>query len=188
MKGQPNLQDILKQTENLTERINQSITNFKNQTQMKTSTAIIKPLTLLLCAILMISCTNDDAELQKTEPTEVNETKTMSESLIGEYKSVYGSENPGSITIYEGVVHVYTVKYSGTFKIDYSQPYFNPDCFIKIKLSNGEILHLSLFRSIDRIQLSIVYKNGSEESLDAFDKPKEEPAPTQPEPQEPVFN
>lgn len=149
----------------------------------RATTPAIKTLTLLLCAIFLISCEADDAQQKKTESTVLTEDKIMSENLIGKYESAYGSQNPGSINIYDSTVSIYSVKYSGTFKIDFSATYFNPDCFIKINLPNGEMLHLSLFRSINRIHLTKVYEDGSEEELGSFDKPKEEttPAPAQPQ-------
>lgn len=184
MENKVNTSNFLKQTEGLTERILESQQNFLNKYPMyRAKNTIAKTLTLLLCAIFLISCEADDAQQKKTESTVLTEDKIMSENLIGKYESVYGSQNPGSITIYEGVVSVYTIKYSGTFKIDFSTPYFNPDCFIKINLANGEMLHLSLFRSINRIHLTKVYKDGSEEELGSFEKPKEETTPAQDQPQ-----
>lgn len=174
MNPKINLQNILKQNEGLTERILKSQQNFLNKYPMyRAKTTVLKTLTLLLCAIFLISCEAEDIQQKKTASTELTTDSIMSENLIGKYENIYGSQNPGSITIYDGVVSIYTVKYSGTFKIDFSAAYFNPDCFIKIKLPNGEILHLSLFRSINRIHLTKVYEDSSEEELGSFEKPKE---------------
>jgi len=184
MKNKANTNHFLKQTEGLTERILKSQQNFLNKYPMyRAKTTTLKTLTLLLCAIFLVSCEAEDIEQKKTESTELTTGSIMSENLVGKYESVYGSQNPGSITIYDGLVSIYTVKYSGTFKIDFSATYFNPDCFIKIKLQNGEILHLSLFRSISRIHLTIDYENGSQEELGSFDKPKDVTLPADEQPQ-----
>lgn len=63
MENKTKTSNFLKQTEGLTERTLKSQQNFLNKYPMyRAKNTALKTLTLLLCAILLISCDNDDAE------------------------------------------------------------------------------------------------------------------------------
>lgn len=92
MENKVNTSNFLKQTEGLTERILQSQQNFLNKYPMyRATTTTLKTLTLLLCAIFLISCNNDDAEPGlKTTHSFYWETRhdAIPKSMQGEWVSV----------------------------------------------------------------------------------------------------
>lgn len=92
MENKVNTSNFLKQTEGLTERILQSQQNFLNKYPMyRTKTTALKTLTLILCAIFLISCNNDDAEPGlKTAHTLYWETRhdAIPKPMQGEWVSV----------------------------------------------------------------------------------------------------
>lgn len=92
MENKVNTSNFLKQTEGLTERILKSQQNFLNKYPMyRATTTTLKTLTLLLCAIFLISCNNDDAEPGlKTTHSFYWESRhdAIPESFKGEWASV----------------------------------------------------------------------------------------------------
>lgn len=126
-------------------------------------------LLILFAAWFFASCEQNTPEPILKPSVELSPSITDT-TLLGKYESNTGQKNTGSIFVYDKIVSIYTVECAGDFNIRFEPGFYKEDCYIKTILSDGAIIHLSLFRSIKRIHLTKEYKDGSEEDLGDFNK------------------
>lgn len=182
MENKVNTSNFLKQTEGLTERILQSQQSFLNKYPMyRATTTTLKTLTLLLCAIFLISCNNDDAEPGlKTTQSFYWESKhdAIPESFKGEWVSVSNNTE---------IVLIVTDRYVMTkdFSIDREH-----DNVVKVNdgilqmYQNGKFYALAF---VANRQLTITADNDCYDTVVPFEPSLPEPEQA-PQPQIPEIN
>jgi hypothetical protein len=177
MKGQPNLENILRQAEGFNDRLQKSLDSYKkNQSSMNTSTAIIKPLTLLLCAIFLISCNNDDAAPElKTSYTEYWQSRhdAIPETMQGEWTSV---SEPGEIKMI--ITDKYVMPENVTISPEQDNAVNTKDS-LYIMYQNGSVYILSFGTGEYSKYLTLTVNNKCVTRMQRFEP--QTPTPTQPE-------